>query len=1676
MKKWKKIILCILLLCTCIQLPVSVKANEGDAMALLQSIQNVPPTMSEEGTLILPKLTNDQYVVRLAGSSNEAVIGLDGKVHTPISTMSVRLMYQVVNKEDENDTAFVDDKAIDVLVDGSYPQTEHDNAKPNVIPGLREWKGMSGKYQLMQQSRIVVNDASLIETGEQIAYYFKEMLNKQIPVVAGTPVSGDIFLQLTKQNAVLGSEGYTIVIDDQIKIEANEVIGILYGGTSITQILSQDEQKKSVPKGIIRDYPEYKVRSGMLDVARFYMPLSYLEEMTKYMAYFKMNQVHLHINDDGGEQYASLRVESKKYPALNSGLKQEEVYSQEDYKAYQKTVAEYGIDVVTEIDTPAHARFINLHDPSLMLDDSHIDLSKPEAVAFMQSLYDEFLDGDDPVFQSDTFHIGADEYKRESQYAEDFLKYVDTMVKYINDKGLHPRMWASLGGGGINGTTPVDNRVTANYWAYSWADFPKMLRDGYRCINTSTDLYIVPGTSTGYEDYINLDKLYENWEVYTLGGGTNITSAHPLLDGAQSALWYDRKVGSSQFDYFDRFRDQIMLISEKTWFGERQNDQTSEQFAQRIKKVDKKAPGANPARYVESQSETIVNYDFETITNQTIQDTSGNRYDGTLHGIQVNASQGDHFAELDGSGHISMPFNTVGFPYTVSFDIYIDESTPEDAVLFKGDDGVLYLNYKGSGKIGYERKGYQYIIQETMETNRWYNVVLSCDNFFMNLYIDDVFAASASYADDLHTKPESSTFVLPTQEIGKGVIGMLDNFHIQNRYVSYEEMMGMDSLDYKNVALHKTVSVSRLEVDGKWTGDMVVDGDSETRVSLYPVDDAWLMVDLEDVYMMDKIEIDFNERPNKYQIWVSENGEDWTMVHEDLECVGKPKGTDMIPLTVPMQVRYVKYQQLERFSLPAGGQYSGNFTELKVYAFAGITALQNVLQEAEKLLLETTETELNNAYVKRFKRNIAMFEECLDKGTMEEKCWMGKQLSQQIADLKNNFVQIPDVDTVKLEALLAYEINESYYDTETIENFKYMQKNARYAYMDIHADQAKIDSAEKKLKSCIDELKDNKITVTANKDVYLENNLSNAVDGNLQTSLWIKGSQEIGDYIQFAFRYPFMLSDIRVIAKSAGMDILEGADIEVSDDGENWEKVGLLTKADDQKIAIEEQQVQYVRFLVTVAANHWTRIDEVQFNTVQTAALEELLSQIFDSALYTTDSYAVYTNAKEHAQKVLDRADKTQQQVDEAVQQLQQAMDQLLYKKADYTNVQNALISIPEDLEIYTEESKGILQQAIDAVIYELDITKQKQVDAYAAAIVNAVQNLVVRDDNEFVKTILKGAIIKAEAVIRTGQIDKLAPKVKEMIMVAYDEAVIVYDQKNASIEQCLTVWIALPDALQWLNFTADKTTLNAIISEYSKLNLDDYIEGVEEFRSAMQQAIAVYNDEDALQERIDEAIARLEKAVEGLVKKDEVNKIVLQKMIESIQHAIQDDDQYKKDEHWSAFKEVLVRAESVLEDQKATQSDVIAAVHALAGAYENIRLLPSEEQLAQMESFLNAQRNMNRMLYKNDQLQEIDELAKDVASMLHDFDSKQWGTLSARLNNIQGILNIVENKPVLPINEQEINTIRDIADNSNGSSSLTVNGIVKTGDVTHMSTIMLALFIGTGCMYSIYKKKNRKQ
>src|SRR5699024_11911314 len=104
--------------------------------------------------------------------------------------------------------------------------------------------------------------------------------------------------------------------------------------------------------------------------------------------------------------------------------------------------------------SPGHALSIVKVRADLMYDDEIVDgkedleraamlnLENHETVPFIQSMYNEYLDGKNPVIGDVPIHIGSDEYYGE---AEVYRKYVDDMLNFIrDDKDRKPRVWGSL--------------------------------------------------------------------------------------------------------------------------------------------------------------------------------------------------------------------------------------------------------------------------------------------------------------------------------------------------------------------------------------------------------------------------------------------------------------------------------------------------------------------------------------------------------------------------------------------------------------------------------------------------------------------------------------------------------------------------------------------------------------------------------------------------------------------------------------------------------------------------------------------------------------------------------------------------------------------------------------------------------------------------------------------------------------------------------------------------------------------------------------------------------------------------------------------------------------------------------------------------------------------------------
>lgn len=1505
--------------------------------AMQQSVQ------TEGDHLLLPEVPSG-YKIELYASSNTAVINNEGKIITPLEDMTVNLFYAV---SDEDGNTLKSDEPKKITIAGAYTPQESVNQKPKVVPELREWKGDEGDF--IFNGRIIIADAQLNQTAKQIAMYFAEMSGITCSIGQGTAQKGDILLALDK-NSVLGEEGYEIDIGDILTIRALTETGILYGGTSVSQILSQDPAHKTIPKGQVRDYPQFAVRAIMLDVARQYIPLEYLSEMTRYAGYFKLSEFRNHINDNGGEQSAMFRLESKVYPQLNADVPKEQIYSQEDYIAYQKEAKTYGVDVVTEIDTPAHAGAFGKIDETLLMDGYHLDLRTEEsyqkAITVMKNLFDELLDGADPVIQNGKFHIGTDEYDK--SYSEVVRRYINELIEYVNAKGFETRFWASLGSNGFNGTTPVSTDAIAHMWSHSWASFDEMKEAGYSFINNADGiLYIVPWA--GYNNYLDIENLYDTWEYSNLNGGHELATGHPQLLGAEAALWYDLKVGASEFDIFDRLRDQIMLMAEKGWYGE-DDDETGSQFIERVDTLGKYAPNANPARYVESKTSLVASYDFDDVSGNTVKDASENGYDAQLHDLYTK----DDALRLKGEGYLALPFDSLGYPYTLQCDITIDSATAENALLFEGKDGSFYYNYDGTGCFGYERKGYSYIIDADVPIGMKFTMTITCDQSDTSLYINGMYVGSGEYYQvSGASKQGSSTFVMPLEKIGEGIYGSLDNLKLYNYVMSSSQIAGAgeETAESSNIALHKPVEVSDVEGGYKEDGTLVypqfdpanaTDGSESTRISLNRDDDAWVSVDLEQSYLLDQVIIRFNELPNAFAILVSEDNENWTQVGEYRNLNGGSKQVITVAFDTLVKARYVKYQQLEQFTLATtGAKYSGNFSEFEVYGYD----TQRFVQFVEEAQERFAKCDDKSAYAQSVLDDLQTLKDIMETGPIATMNHLAELIDGKLTMLENETAPDASPDKTKLKELLEEELDEQRYAQREWEKYVQTLTYGTTIYYHAGADQTMVDYACQRIEAAKANLSmRNFVTVATNKSIYQDYELSRLIDGEPSSLTWLQSNQTQGDYILFTFREPMELSQIDIYAVNAGLDILHHGKVEIADEDGQWQSVGEIGENEHETLTFDKQAVTAVRITVTQSVEYWWKITEVMFNYAplqDKKVLEEELNKKIDLDAYNDTSVHTYQEAWNQANAVYENKNAVQPQIDDAVAKLRNARA-ALEKKLDKSMLE-ALLETKIDKDAYTPSSYAAYESALKEAqsVYSDNDATQNDVDRAVWELQEALSRLIVADFKDKLNDLIVKALLFDENEYTTVSWSSFADALKQARQTAKDETASKQEVQKAyeNLQQTM-------DALQQKASASLMEALQTITEQAAAMQKAELKEAVENAQRLLDDA------DNASSTEVISALLQLNEAMQEIEQdpSTEAYRIQVEELIDLIQSSISSHISEAYPDEVQALKAAVSKAEEAVKDQYATIEQLKEVKNALL---EKAKELWKQVSLTQLKAML---------------------------------------------------------------------------------------------------------------------------
>lgn len=539
--------------------------------------------------------------------------------------------------------------------------------KPFTIPEVTEWTAGEGTFEPSRQ--VAVQGKAFGEVARQLVEDAKAMKLGDYKI-GRKKGDGAIVIKQVRDKA-LAAEGYRLTITPKrCLLEARTETGAYWGTRTLLQLLDS----KQLACGTINDAPQYRTRGFMLDVGRKYIPMTYLRRLVKVMAYHKMNVLQLHLNDNGFRQYfgnswertpAAFRLECNTYPGLTA---KDGHYTKAEFIELQKLAEAHHVEIVPEIDSPAHVLAFTHYRPSLgskTYGMDHFDLSNPEVVPFMEALFKEYLEGKNPVFRGPRVNIGTDEYSnRDQDVVEQFRAYTDHFIKFIKRYGKRPLVWGSLSH--AKGTTPVTAEgVDMCMWNGYYAKTTEMKPQGFGLISMPDNWnYIVPAAGY-YYDYLNQQWLYKNYTPAKFAD-VKLPEQDPQVEGAMFALWNDHcGNGISVKDIHHRAMPALDVMATKCWTASK----TSLPYS----------------RFVEGE--------------QGVREAPGVNELGRLFAMPALP------LELKPQQELNLGAEELGYDYAI--ELSIDCAKEEKGtVLSESPYGKFYLSDPVDGKLGFERDGY----------------------------------------------------------------------------------------------------------------------------------------------------------------------------------------------------------------------------------------------------------------------------------------------------------------------------------------------------------------------------------------------------------------------------------------------------------------------------------------------------------------------------------------------------------------------------------------------------------------------------------------------------------------------------------------------------------------------------------------------------------------------------------------------------------------------------------------------------------------------------------------------------------------------------------------------------------------------------------------------------------
>lgn len=311
-------------------------------------------------------------------------------------------------------------------------------------------------------------------------------------------------------------------------------------------------------------------------------------------------------------------------------------------------------------------------------------------------------------------------------------------------------------------------------------------------------------------------------------------------------------------------------------------------------------------------------------------------------------------------------------------------------------------------------------------------------------------------------------------------------------------------------------------------------------------------------------------------------------------------------------------------------------------------------------------------------------------------------------------------------------------------------------------------------------------------------------------------------------------------------------------------------------------------------------------------------------------------------------------------------------------------------------------------------------------------------------KTALQAAVDTANAVSQET-LDKLIPVVVTEFKAALQEANEILANPNADQATVDASFNRLSRVIHMLEFfKGDKTELKALIDSTAEYEKENYTaESWSVFSEALNEANIVFNDENALEYEVVDALNNLKDAIANL----EVVKVVDKSLLQALYEKAAGLDKTKYTEATIAnLDEAMLKAKTVLDNEKATQQEVDNAYVELLKAYLDLRLIPNKDIL---EDLINQANRLNKASYTVETWKEFANILNEANKVLNDPKASE-----EEIKNAENALTKAMDKLVLK------------------SGDTGVTGSVNTGDDTNIAVLSISIMMLSASVYFLSKKK----